>query len=341
MKLIIQIPCFNEERTLPLVLSSIPREISGIEEIKVMVIDDGSTDKTIETAKRHEVDYILINGSNKGLAYTFFAGLNASLILGADILVNTDADNQYCAEDIKTIIRPIQDGDADYVIGDRGVKNIKHFSLVKIFLHRLGIYVVNKCAGLRISDVTSGFRALNSKTIISLNRHSDYTYTLETLIQASSKDLRCVSVPVRVNEKRRPSRLIKNNFDYVVKSIKTIFSLVVIYRILPYLLRMAFVIGGVGILLLARFLYFYLLYPGISAHIQSVTVGTGLLLAAVLLMLFNIGFKLEITNRALLENILDRLKIKREFSLIGGNLLVRNADSEYELFDGPSDKNLP
>ena len=207
MKLIIQIPCLNEEETLPITLKDLPKEIDGIDSIETLVIDDGSKDKTVEVAREHSVGHILQLTNNKGLAKAFSYGINHSLKLGADIIVNTDADNQYYGGDIPKLIQPILDGKADIVIGDRQVETIKHFSPVKIFLQKFGSWVVRQVSGTNVPDATSGFRAYSREAALQINVVSDFTYTVETIISAGKKNLAIDHVPIRTNPKLRDSRL--------------------------------------------------------------------------------------------------------------------------------------
>ena len=215
MKLIIQIPCYNEEETLPITLKEIPRKFRGVDEVEILVIDDGSVDKTVEVAQREGVNHIVKLTNNKGLAESFMTGIDASLRLGADIIVNTDGDNQYRGEDIQKLVDPILFGEADMVIGDRNIKEIGHFSFVKKRLQSLGSWVVRQVSGTRIPDATSGFRAFSREAALRLNIISRYSYTLESIIQAGKKNIALTHVPIRTNEKLRPSRLFSNLFSYI------------------------------------------------------------------------------------------------------------------------------
>src|SRR5919197_834964 len=207
MKLIIQIPCFNEEQTLPLTLADLPRELPGIDAVEWLVIDDGSTDRTVDVARAHGVDHIVRLTNNKGLAAAFQAGLDASLKLGPDVIVNTDADHQYPARDIPRLVDPILEGRADMVVGDRRVKDVEHFSAPKKLLQRLGSWVVRRASGTGVPDTTSGFRAYNREAALQLVVVSNYTYTLESLIQAGKMLVAIEHVPIGTNPKTRPSRL--------------------------------------------------------------------------------------------------------------------------------------
>ena len=221
MKLIIQIPCYNEEKSLPITLNALPKKIEGIDEIEVLIINDGSTDKTVEVARSLGVKHIVEMPHNCGLAKAFVAGINTALSLEADIIVNTDADNQYCADDIEKIIKPILNGSADIVIGSRPVSKIQHFSLLKKMLQKLGSFVMRLISSTDVEDAPSGFRAFSRNAAIQLNVFDNYTYTLETIIQARAKGLILECVPINVNPDLRKSKLVKNIFDYVRRSMFT------------------------------------------------------------------------------------------------------------------------
>lgn len=310
MKLIIQIPCYNEEATLALTLSELPKHIDGIDgihEIEILVIDDGSTDKTIEVARQNGVENFVILPTNIGLAKAFLSGLSKSLSLGADIIVNTDADNQYCAKDIEKLVKPIIEKQADIVIGARPIENIEHFSFTKKLLQKLGSYVMRLVSSTKIADATSGFRAFSKNAALQINVFDNYTYTLETIIQAKAKGLEIISVPVRVNAELRESRLIKNVFDYIRRSTFTMLRMFIVYR--PF--RFFAIIGCLflvpGALLGARYLYFYLNHAG-SGHIQSLILSSILILTGVQIGLMAVFADLQSINRKLLEDIQTRLK---------------------------------
>lgn len=315
MKLIIQIPCFNEEKTLPITIAGLPKKIEGIDKIEVLVVNDGSTDETAKVARELGVDYIVQHTKNRGLAETFMTGLNASLMYGADIIVNTDADNQYNSEDIQKLIQPILSGDADLVIGERPIENISHFSFIKKKLQRLGSWVVRYFSGTNIPDVTSGFRALSREAALKLNIVSGFTYTLETIIQAGKKNLAITYVPIRINEKTRESRLFKNIPHYIKKSISTIFRIYTMYEPLKVFFALGSSFIGIALLISFRFLYFYFMGNGVG-HVQS------LIFAAIL---FIIGFQIIVMgwladlismNRRLIEDQLYKIK-KLEISKNG------------------------
>jgi glycosyltransferase involved in cell wall biosynthesis len=255
-KLIIQIPCYNEEATLGATLAELPRRIQGVDCIEWLVIDDGSRDKTVEVAKACGVDRIVRLPHNQGLAKAFMAGLEASLKAGADIIVNTDADNQYCASDIPLLIEPIILGQADIVVGARPIWQTKHFSLIKKLLQKLGSWVVRRASNTNIPDAPSGFRAFNREAALRLNVFNSYTYTLETIIQAGQKGMKIISVPIRTNFVSRPSRLVKNNASYVVRSLFTILRIFMLYRPLRFFLLLGSVPFSLGVILGIRWLIF-------------------------------------------------------------------------------------
>ncbi len=229
-KLIIQIPCFNEEETLPLALADLPREVEGFDVVEWLVIDDGCKDRTVEVARKHGVDHFVHFKKNKGLAKGYMAGLQACLELGADVIVNTDADNQYKADDIPLLVNPILCGKAELVVGARPIDGIEHFSFMKKNLQKLGSKVVRMVSNTKVEDVTSGFRAISRDAAMRLNVFNEYTYTLETIIQAGQKNMAVVSVPIRTNPYLRPSRLMSSIPSYIRKSVVTIVRILVVYK---------------------------------------------------------------------------------------------------------------
>lgn len=309
MKLIIQIPCYNEENSLPITLNALPKQIDGIDEIEILVIDDGSTDKTIEVAKANGVQHIVSMPHNCGLAKAFVAGINGALAQGADIIVNTDADNQYCADDIEKLIRPILNKEADIVIGTRPVSNISHFSLLKKTLQKLGSWVMRRVSSTQVEDAPSGFRAFSRAAALQINIFDNYTYTLETIIQARAKGLQLVCVPVNVNPDLRESKLVKNMFDYIRRSVFTMLRMFIIYRPFRFFAILASLFFTVGFLVGLRFLYFYLFSNG-AGHIQSLILAAILIITSVQIGVIAILSELFCINRKLLEDIQRRIKLQ-------------------------------
>ena len=307
MKLIVQIPCWNEEGVLPLTLADIPRQIAGVDEVEVLVIDDGSNDRTVEVAQRAGVDHIVRLREHRGLAAAFAAGLDASLRLGADIIVNTDADNQYRGSDIERLIQPILAGQADMVVGDRQTDTIPHFSPLKKLLQRLGSWVVRQASGTRIPDATSGFRAYSREAALSLNVVSDYTYTLETIIQAGKKGIALAHVPITANEPTRESRLIRSVPDYLGRSASTILRIYTMYKPLRVFSIVGSVVLAASLALAGRYLYFLFLGEG-KGHIQSVVLAGVLLVLGVEVLLIGLVADLVSINRRLGEEVLLRVK---------------------------------
>lgn len=306
-KLIIQIPCYNEAKSLPHTLKELPRKVDGFDRVEWLVIDDGSSDNTLEVARALGVDHIVRFTKHQGLARAFMAGLDACLKLKADVIVNTDADNQYNAKDIPKLVSPILEGNADMVIGSRSIENIEHFSLIKKRLHRVGSLVVRLVSRTEIPDAPSGFRALSKEAAMKLNVFNEYTYTLETLIQAGQKNMAVLSVPITVNEDLRPSRLIKSIPSYIIKSLSTIVRIFVVYKPFRFFFTIGLVLFGFGFLIGLRYLYYYFTMGG-AGHIQS------LILAAILL---GMGFQtimvafladLLSVNRKLMEEVQYRLR---------------------------------
>lgn len=302
MKLIIQIPCFNEAGTLAIALKELPREVEGFDKVEWLIINDGSQDDTVQVALDNGVDHIVDFKHNQGLARGFMAGVNRCLELGADVIVNTDADNQYEAKDIPKLVKPIVEHKAEYVIGARPISETEHFSPIKKVLQKLGSWVVRKVSGTDIPDAPSGFRAMSRECAAQLNVYNDYTYTLETIIQAGQKNIAITSVPIRTNEDLRPSRLLSSIPSYIKKSVITIIRIFVVYRPFRFFMSIAFALFSLGMLLGLRFLYFWATGNG-DGHIQSV------ILASVLLgMGFQTGLiafvaDLQSVNRKLLEEL--------------------------------------
>ncbi|MBQ8887052.1 MAG: glycosyltransferase family 2 protein [Candidatus Gastranaerophilales bacterium] len=307
MKLIIQIPCYNEEIALPVTLSQLPKQIEGIDEIEVLIIDDGSNDRTVEIAKEYGVNHIEISTHHRGLAKTFMAGIHRALAEGADIIVNTDADNQYCADDIQKLVMPILEKKADIVIGARPIKDIKEFSPLKKFLQFLGSKVVRLLSSTATDDAPSGFRAFTRDAALALNVFDNYTYTIETVIQSKTKGLHIVSVPIRVNSCFRKSRLVKNIFTYIQKNSFTILRMFIIYRPFRFFATIGGFITLVGVALLSRFLFLYFLDNG-AGHIQSLIISSILVITGFQIIIFGVLADLLSINRKLIEDIQIRVK---------------------------------
>ncbi len=302
MKLIIQIPCLNEAETLPETLKALPRQVPGFTVVEWLVVDDGSQDKTAEVARALGVDHVVRHRRNKGLARAFITGLNESLALGADVIVNTDADNQYEAGDIPKLVAPILEGKADIVIGARPINTHKHFSLTKKLLQKLGSWVVRQVSHTDIPDTTSGFRALNREAAQRTMVFNEYTYTLETIIQAGHRKLAITSIPVRVNEVKRPSRLFHSIPSYVRQSMITIVRIYVIYRPFHFFGSIGLLFFLVGVLIGMRFLYYYMTGGG-SGHLQSLILMSVLLGMGFQTVLIAFVADLFAANRKMLEEI--------------------------------------
>jgi glycosyltransferase involved in cell wall biosynthesis len=308
MKVIIQIPCLNEEATLPVTLESLPRFLEGVDQIETLVVDDGSSDKTAEVARRHGVDHVVVLPTHQGLARAFMVGLETSLKLGADIIVNTDADNQYDARDLERLIAPIREGRADLVIGDRRVQSLGHFSWVKRLLHRVGDRVMRQLSGLELLDSTSGFRAFSREAALRLNVFSRFTYTLETLIQAGKKHLAVSHVPVGVNHQLRESRLFPNLWFYIKRSVSTMVRIYALYEPLKVFSYAGGFMLLLGASLLLRFSYYYFTAEGPSGHMQSFLAGTMLIALGVVTVLIGVVSDLMAASRHLIEDVQYRLR---------------------------------
>jgi len=305
-KLIIQIPCFNEADSLPIALAELPRKVPGFDQVEWLVIDDGSTDATSSVAKSLGVDHVLRHPVNRGLASSFMTGLDAALLLGADVIVNTDADNQYNAQDIPLLTQPILSEEADMVIGARPIAETAHFSWLKKRLQKVGSWAVRVASGTQVLDAPSGFRAMSREAAMQLNVFGAYTYTLETIIQAGLNECRVISVPIRTNPDLRPSRLVRSIGSYVRRSIATIFRVFVVYRpmVLFVGLGLLGIFAGLGAGL--RFLYFYL--TGVGGHVQSVVFSALSIILGTLLTMMGLIADLVAVNRKLSERILLRVK---------------------------------
>ena len=307
MKLIIQIPCFNEEGQLARTLADLPRELPGVDHVEWLVIDDGSTDRTVEVARQEGVDHIVRLTNNKGLATAFQAGLDACLKLGADVIVNTDADNQYHGGDVLKLLAPILRGDADMVVGDREVTTIEDFSPLKVRLQRLGSAVVRRASETDVPDTTSGFRAYNREAAIQMQVVSKFTYTLETIIQAGKMLVAVDHVPVRTNPQTRESRLFPSMAAYVRRNAVGIFRIYSQYEPLRVFLTAAAVVGLVAAVIWGRFAYFYLSGEG-SGHVQSLILGAVLFIAAVQLAALGVVGDILAGSRVLQQRILERVR---------------------------------
>jgi glycosyltransferase involved in cell wall biosynthesis len=304
-KLVIQIPCLNEESTIGTTLSELPRHVDGFDRVEWLVIDDGSTDGTVASAIAAGADHIVSLPHNQGLARAFMAGIEASLKAGADVIVNTDADNQYAAGSIPDLVAPILEGKAQIVVGARPILDIREFSAAKKILQRIGSAVVRIASGTSIPDAPSGFRAIHAAAAIRLNVFGDYTYTLETIIQAGRKGIPITSVPVRVNPTTRPSRLVRSIPSYVTRSIFNIVRVFVLYKPLRFFSVIGALLLSPGIVLALRFLYYYLANGG-AGHIQSVILSAILIVSAMIVFVAGILSDLIASNRILLEELRTR-----------------------------------
>ncbi|MDL2236870.1 glycosyltransferase family 2 protein [Christensenellaceae bacterium OttesenSCG-928-K19] len=306
MKLIIQIPCYNEENTLSYVVQDLPKQIAGIDIIETLIIDDGSTDRTVDVARELGIDHVVKFPNNKGLAYGFMAGIDACLRLGADIIVNTDGDNQYYGGDIPCLVQPIIEKTAEIVIGDRDTDNIAHFSSLKKRLQKTGSTIVRKASGSNVTDTTSGFRAYSRDAAMKLNVLSEYTYTLETIIDAGNKKLGIANVKIKTNKKLRESRLFKSMWGYIKRSAGTIIRTYISRRSLKVFLTVGTIVLIVGLIPAIRFLYFF--FQGDSGHIQSLILSSILIVTAVMIYVFGFLADMVTANRKVIDEILYRIK---------------------------------
>lgn len=313
MKLIIQIPCYNEAETLEIALNDLPKHMDGIDVIEYLIINDGSTDNTVEVARNWGVNYIVNFRNNKGLARGFMAGLDACLRNGADIIVNTDADNQYCGKDIEKLIQPILNGTAGMVIGERPIDETEHFSPLKKKLQHFGSWVVRKASKTDIPDAPSGFRAYSRHTAMRLNVYNEYTYTLETIVQAGRQKMAITSVPIRTNAELRPSRLFSSMFGYIKKSILTIGRAFMMYKPLYFFCWIAGIFGVAGVALGIRFVVYFAIGNG-EGHIQSLILASTLIIIAVLAGVIGLLADVISANRKLLEEIQFELR-KMDYGL--------------------------
>lgn len=307
MKLIVQIPCFNEENTLPQIYADIPREIDGIDSVEVLVIDDGSTDRTVEVARGLGVDHIVIHKRNCGLAASFRTGLDMCLKLGADIIINTDGDNQYAGWNIPKLIQPILDGQADIVIGDRQTDGIEHFSKSKKLLQKIGSRVVRSLSATDVPDVVSGFRAYSRDAALQMNIVSSFSYTIETVIQAGRKQLAVTSVPIETNPKTRESRLFSSTPRFIERQVNTIIRMYTMYRPMRVFFVIGLVLSLIGVTPILRFLFFYFSGAG-SGHIQSLLLGAAFMILGFITFLIALVADLIGFNRQLIETILEKVR---------------------------------
>ena len=306
MKLVIQIPAWNEEEHLAEAIAVLPREVAGFDEIEFMVIDDGSDDRTSAVAREAGARVIRLP-VHRGLAVAFATGIDAALESGADVIVNTDADGKYDARDVPVLVAPILAGDAQMVIGDRQIHTIRHFSTTKKILQKLGSWVVRKLSHTEVTDVTSGFRAISREAALKLHVFTRFTYTLETVLQAGEAGLKVVSVPVRTKaEETRPSRLFRSNTGYVLRSLESIARIVVLYNPLRIFLRIGALPVVVGLALLTRFLYFFLTDQGPAGHVQSLILAVILITVGVQVWVVGVVADLIAVNRRLLEEAVER-----------------------------------
>lgn len=307
MKMIVQIPCYNEAETLRATLADLPRYLPGIDELEVLVIDDGSTDATVFVAREANVDHLVSHSRNRGLACAFRTGLQAAIERGADIIVNTDGDNQYVGEDIANLIAPILDSRADIVVGDRQTWKLTRFSLGKRLLQAFGSWIVRGLSGADVRDAACGFRAFNREAATRLNLVTDFSHCMETVLQASAKGLRLVSVPIRTRPTQRESRLFRSTSAYLFHSATAILKTFCMYRPLRVFLPASGTLFLLGTTPIIRFLYLYA-RDGSAGHIQSLVLGASLVVMSCLMLMFGLLAELIAYNRQLIETFIDRTK---------------------------------
>ena len=335
MKVIVQIPCLNEEKTLAKTVSDIPREIPGVDEVRVLIVNDGSNDNTVEVAKECGVDYIVSHKTNRGLARSFRTGVDACLRLGADIIVNTDGDNQYAGWDIPKLIRPITDGKADIVVGDRQTKNIEHFSTLKKVLQKFGSAVVRTLSETEVPDAVSGFRAISRSAALQLNIVSPFSYTVEMVIQAGKKHIAVASVPIETNPKTRDSRLFKSVPNFIKNQLATIVRMYSMYQPLRVFVYLGLALTIIGAIPFLRFLWFYITGEDTTGHIQSLIFGSIVITMGAFSFMIGLIADLISFNRQLIEMALERIRtieIKEEeksheenrCNNLGGNTFIEN-----------------
>ena len=333
MKLIIQIPCYNEADTLEVALNDLPKHIDGIYEIEYLIIYDGSSDDTERIALEWGVDYVVHFKRNLGLAKGFLAGLDLALRNGADIIVNTDADNQYCGADIEKLVRPILEKKADIVIGERPIDEIEHFSFLKKKLQHFGSMVVRLASRTDIPDAPSGFRAYSRKAAMRVNVHNEYTYTLETIVQAGRNKMAITSIPIHTNPELRKSRLMNSIYGYIKKSMLTILRAVLMYKPMQFFTLLGMAALAVGGVISVRFVYYYMHGAG-GGHVQSLILASMMIIIGVQTLVMGLQADIISANRKILEDIQYRVK-KLEFGLLDpeGDAVVSKSKEEKERKD--------
>lgn len=336
MKLIIQIPCYNEAESLPETLVALPRQIDGIDTIEILIIDDGSKDNTSDVARRFGVHHIVRHRTNRGLAAAFQSGINKALAEGADIIVNTDADNQYEGRDIGKLVAPVLAGEADIVVGDRGVRDNAHFGPFKRLLQMLGSATVKKLSNTQITDAVSGFRAISRGAAQKINITSSFSYTTEMLIQAGRKRMAIVSVPIRTNGVIRPSRLFKSIPQFITNTAATMIRSYAMYNPLKVFVMAGILLFLLGALPIVRFLWFFINGEG-QGHLQSIVIGGSLMTLGVVAIMFGAVADLVGRNRQLLEQSLERLHSLED--KIDGKIRPLDAADEDILHDAEPRKN--
>jgi glycosyltransferase involved in cell wall biosynthesis len=335
IKLVVQIPCYNGAETLPTTLAALPRQVEGVDVVEWLIIDDGSVDDTVEVARRSGVNHVVRHQQNRGLASAFMTGLDACLRVGATIIVNTDADNQYSADSIPDLIRPILEGRAEIVVGDREVNTVLHFSPTKRLLQRLGSYAVRMASGTEVADAPSGFRAIHRRAARQLNVFGQYTYTLETIIQAGQKNMAIASVPVKTNGPTRPSRLIKSIPEYINRSIWTIIRIFMVYKPLKTFFMIAAILVIPGMALGFRYLYFFAIGEG-QGMLQSLILSAILIVSGFVFVVAGLISDLIAINRKILEEVRTRL-IRLEYRESYAREYEEEITSVYDLSSKSAD----
>ncbi|MDD6812332.1 MAG: glycosyltransferase family 2 protein [Lachnospiraceae bacterium] len=337
MKLIIQIPCYNEAETLEIALNDLPKKLDGVDEIEYLIINDGSQDDTVAVAQKWGVQHVVNFKQNKGLAKGFMAGLDGCLRNGADIIVNTDADNQYCGEDIQKLIQPILDGKADMVIGARPIDQTEHFSFLKKKLQHLGSWAVRKASNTDIPDAPSGFRAFSREAAMHINVVNDYTYTLETIVQAGRERMAITSVPIRTNGELRPSRLFHSIFSYVKKSMLTILRAYMMYKPLKCFTYLASLPTILGLGYAIRFILYYAMGKG-SGHVQSLILGCTLIIIGFLTFMIGLVADVIAANRKILQDTQYHARRSEYDSLYIQQKMEKEVVRTYHVVESPQDE---